>query len=32
MPRITSNLQQGLGTGMKEQVVNQPLVLQGERS
>ena len=27
-----SDLQQGLGAGMKEQVVNQPLVLQGERA
>ena len=31
MPRIASDLQQGLGAGVKEQVVNQPLVLQGER-
>ena len=31
MPRIASDLQQGLGAGMKEQVVNQPLVLQCER-
>src|SRR5664279_3156920 len=31
MPGIASDLQQGLGAGMKEQVVNQPLVLQGER-
>src|SRR5271157_223695 len=32
MPGIASDLQQGLSTGMKEQVVNQPLVLQGLRS
>jgi hypothetical protein len=30
MPWIASDLQQGLGAGMKEQVVNQPLVLQCE--
>ena len=27
MPRVTSNLEQCLGTGVKEQVVDQPLVL-----
>ena len=32
MPGIASDRKQGLGAGMKEQVVNQPLVLQGERS
>ncbi len=31
MPGIASDLKQGLGAGMKEQVVNQPLVLQCER-
>src|SRR5664280_3808268 len=31
MPGIASDRKQGLGAGMKEQVVNQPLVLQGER-
>jgi hypothetical protein len=30
MPGIASDLKQGLGAGMKEQVVNQPLVLQCE--
>src|SRR5271157_946720 len=29
MPGIASDLQQGCGAGVKEQVVNQPLVLQG---
>ena len=29
MPGIASDLKQGLSTSMKEQVVNQPLVLQG---
>jgi hypothetical protein len=28
MPGIVGDLKQGLSTGMKEQVVNQPLVLQ----
>jgi hypothetical protein len=32
MPGIASDLKQGLGAGMKEQVVNEPLVLQCERS
>ena len=31
MSRIASNLKQGLGAGMKEQVVDEPFVLQGER-
>ena len=31
MPGIASDLKQGFGAGMEEQVVNQPLVLQGER-
>src|SRR5271156_6848931 len=31
MPRIASDLKQRLGTGVKEQVVDQPLVLQSER-
>ena len=31
MPGIARDLKQGLGAGMEEQVVNQPLVLQGER-
>ena len=31
MPRIASDLQQGLGARVKEQVVNEPLVLQCER-
>ena len=31
MPGIASDLEQGLSTGMKEQVVNEPLVLQGEQ-
>src|ERR1039458_7297950 len=31
MPGIASDLKQGLGAGMKQQVVNQPLVLQCER-
>src|ERR1035441_5750926 len=31
MPGIASDRKQGLGAGMKEQVVNQPLVLQCER-
>ena len=31
MPGIASDLQQGLGAGMKKQVVNQPLVLRCER-
>ena len=32
MPRVASNLKQRLGTGVKEQIVDQPLVLQRERS
>ena len=32
MPGIASDLKQGLGAGVKEQIVNQPLVLQCERS
>jgi hypothetical protein len=31
MPRVASNLKQRLGAGVKEQVVDQPLVLQRER-
>jgi hypothetical protein len=31
MPGIVSDLKQGLSAGMEEQVVNEPLVLQGER-
>jgi hypothetical protein len=31
MPGIASDLKQGLGAGMEEQVVNEPLVLQRER-
>src|SRR5271165_4132559 len=31
MPWITSDFKQGLGAGVKEQVVDEPLVLQGER-
>jgi hypothetical protein len=31
MPWITSYFQQGLGARVKEQVVDQPFVLQGER-
>ena len=31
MPWIASDLKQGLSTGVKEQVVDEPLVLQGER-
>ncbi len=32
VPRVASNLQQGLGAGVKEQVIDQPFVLQRERS
>jgi hypothetical protein len=32
MPWITSDLKQGVSAGVKEQVVDEPLVLQGERS
>ena len=32
MPWIASDFKQGLSAGMKEQVVDEPLVLQGERS
>jgi len=32
VPRSTSDFKQGLSAGMEEQVVDQPLVLQGERS
>ena len=31
VPRIAGDLQQGLGAGLKEQVVDKPLVLQCER-
>jgi hypothetical protein len=31
MPRIAGDLKQGLSAGMKEKVVDEPLVLQGER-
>jgi hypothetical protein len=31
MPWIASDFQQGLGAGVKEQVVDEPFVLQGER-
>ena len=31
MPWIMSDFKQGLGAGLEEQVVDQPLVLQGER-
>ena len=32
MPWIASDFKQGLSAGVKEQVVDEPLVLQGERS
>jgi len=32
VPRIASDLDQGLGCGMKQQVIDQPFVLQCERS
>lgn len=32
MPRVAGDLKEGLGTGVKEQVVDEPFVLQGERS
>ena len=31
MPRVAGDFEQGLSTGMKEQVVDQPLVLQSKR-
>jgi hypothetical protein len=31
MPGIAGDLKQGLGTGVKEQVIDQPFVLQRER-